>query len=548
MPNNALKLAQCYNWVQAAQHLAQDPRLADAALPLMGSLGPCSPQQPWCVACSGGPDSLALLLVAWAKAWHPQRSYHVLHYDHRSRAGASGHDAAFVQHVCAALAVPCTVGVAAQAKPCAKEADWRRERMHFFHTTMAALGARVLLLGHQADDVLESLLMRLFRCNGSEGLAAPQPLVALGPGRLHVRPWLGLPKELLTQSLAKLSIPWCHDSSNDNPRVGLRNALRQQVIPALQALMPQANLPKAAGHTRQCLQDEHEALEAWLAKLLPRELLHAGCWEALSGKPKALWRRALQHYLQHHGLHRHVTLAAKEALLEALFRGHSGHLLSVGSGVLRLTRSYHVEFDPQRARPSLPHAAWPAFSLVVGAQAVCVPLGVQGQYGWLGAQVLPYVPGGPLAQALPGWQGILVQALGHTPPPAGPSRRPSLADPSADLVPLVGACLGLTLQGPLRLSVRSWQCGDVYTPLGLRGHKKLQDAFVDAKIPASLRRVLPFVCQAPGSILWVPGLVPSCIGQVGVATTHVLQLTYCLNSAMIPSSLPYDEFKKASQA
>ncbi|MEE9457791.1 MAG: tRNA lysidine(34) synthetase TilS, partial [bacterium] len=57
-----------------------------------------------------------------------------------------------------------------------------------------------------------------------------------------------------------------------------------------------------------------------------------------------------------------------------------------------------------------------------------------------------------------------------------------------------------------RLYVRARRDGDRVRPVGLGGTKKLQDIFVDAKVPASERRRWPVVC-AGRDILWVPGIV-----------------------------------------
>ncbi len=60
------------------------------------------------------------------------------------------------------------------------------------------------------------------------------------------------------------------------------------------------------------------------------------------------------------------------------------------------------------------------------------------------------------------------------------------------------------LNGPL--AVRSRRPGDLLRPLGLGGRKKLQDLFVDAKIPREDRDRIPIVVDAADRIAWVPGV------------------------------------------
>ncbi|HKT37633.1 MAG TPA: tRNA lysidine(34) synthetase TilS, partial [Ktedonobacterales bacterium] len=55
------------------------------------------------------------------------------------------------------------------------------------------------------------------------------------------------------------------------------------------------------------------------------------------------------------------------------------------------------------------------------------------------------------------------------------------------------------------LTVRTWQPGDRFRPLGMRGEKKLQDYFADAKVPREVRGRLPLVFNA-NHLIWVAGL------------------------------------------
>jgi len=57
----------------------------------------------------------------------------------------------------------------------------------------------------------------------------------------------------------------------------------------------------------------------------------------------------------------------------------------------------------------------------------------------------------------------------------------------------------------LPLMVRNWRPGDVMRPLGLGGHKKLQDLFVDRKISKAKRGTIPIVADSSGRIVWVAG-------------------------------------------
>jgi len=75
------------------------------------------------------------------------------------------------------------------------------------------------------------------------------------------------------------------------------------------------------------------------------------------------------------------------------------------------------------------------------------------------------------------------------------------------------------------LAVRNWRPGDWLRPLGLGGRKKLQDVFVDGKLPRQTRRRLPLVVDAQDQVVWVPGLALHDAARVTADTKAVVVLT-----------------------
>ena len=76
------------------------------------------------------------------------------------------------------------------------------------------------------------------------------------------------------------------------------------------------------------------------------------------------------------------------------------------------------------------------------------------------------------------------------------------------------------------LSVRGWRAGDIMRPLGMTGRKKLQDLFVDCKIPREMRLSVPVVVDADGRIVWAVGVALSADFRVTPRTTSVLILKF----------------------
>ena len=101
----------------------------------------------------------------------------------------------------------------------------------------------------------------------------------------------------------------------------------------------------------------------------------------------------------------------------------------------------------------------------------------------------------PAATRIPNYCLTIAPATGYEPRPEAIGTLPATCEMSR------AALAGRTLE------VRPWHPGDRIAPTGLNGHnRKLQDVFVTAKVPPSVRTSLPLVCDAStGEVLWVPG-------------------------------------------
>src|SRR5687767_12477458 len=161
---------------------------------------------PWSVAFSGGPDSLALLLLVWAHWPERRRQLRVLHFNHRLRGAESRADVIFCRRVAKALGVSFIAGAWTGAHAGASEAEARSARMAFLEKH-----ARVVWLGHQQDDIAETMLMRIARGSGTAGLAAPRPVQILPRGRVHLRPLLGWKKDEIVSALREAGVEWRED-------------------------------------------------------------------------------------------------------------------------------------------------------------------------------------------------------------------------------------------------------------------------------------------------------------------------------------------------
>ncbi len=293
----------------------------------------------WAVAFSGGADSLALVLLLWAHGegrWG--RDFVALHFNHGLRGRAADADEKFCAQVCAALGVRFVAGRWRTARKGASEAEARAARFEFFGREMARWKIRLLWLGHQQDDIAESMIMRLARGSGSAGLAAPRPAQPMPGGRLHVRPLLAFKKTEITAALRASGAVWREDATNAGDDF-FRNRVRRSVLPAWRRAAGRDALAGAA-LSRALLEEDDAALEAWTDKLFgvgaqtccalaggrkrkgrskpaPLELGLA----ALSGVPRAVVRRVLRRWLLSLPDSGDLSRQGFEVLLAAVERG-----------------------------------------------------------------------------------------------------------------------------------------------------------------------------------------------------------------------------------
>ena len=192
----------------------------------MAALGPFAPAPHLAVAVSGGADSLALCLLAdaWAKAEGGRITALVV--DHRLRCGSTA-EAVQVGNWLDRRGIAHQRLVWDGAKPVTGiQAAAREARYRLLADWCRAAGVGHLLVGHQAADQAETVLMRIWRASGIIGLAGIRPCVELADVRL-VRPLLGVPPERLRRYLEAEGQPWIEDASNRDPaftRVRLRQA------------------------------------------------------------------------------------------------------------------------------------------------------------------------------------------------------------------------------------------------------------------------------------------------------------------------------------
>ncbi|HVI49791.1 MAG TPA: tRNA lysidine(34) synthetase TilS [Candidatus Sulfotelmatobacter sp.] len=237
----------------------------DAFAAVMARLGPWEHAPCLAVAVSGGADSLALTLLAdgWAKA--RGGGVTALTVDHALRS-ASADEAALVGHWLASRGIGHRVLRWDGLKPVnGVQASAREARYGLLRQAAAQMGILHLLLAHHLDDQAETLLQRLTRGSGVDGLAAMSRQTYLPELRL-LRPLLDVPHAALTEFLRKAGQEWIEDPSNRSDayqRVRLRHLLADEGLDARRL----ASTARSLGRAREALERDAAALAARSAHL-----------------------------------------------------------------------------------------------------------------------------------------------------------------------------------------------------------------------------------------------------------------------------------------
>lgn len=430
------------------------------------------------VAVSGGADSIVLVHALHALAPEFGCDLVVAHLDHGLRA-ASASDARFVADVAASLGLQAVceradvVGLAASRRGGLEEAG-RIARREFLARTAVAVGASCVALGHTADDQAETVLYRLARGTGWEGLSGMAPV----SGRF-IRPLLAVPRAVVREYAAAQALPWREDETNEDVSFA-RNRIRGRVMPELALVHPNAGsaLVRAAELARDALDVERYAVEqAW-----PRVC------EAEAPGSVHLGREALAA----------LSPAMQAAVLREAMRRVRGDLRGIGrahvAAVARLVASPST--CGERHLPRLRVAASPT--------VLCLRSSGCAADAW----EQPLAVGRTILDEPRLAVEVAVRGREREDVPADRGAWSELADADRVQFPLIA---------------RSRRPGDRFSPLGMGCDVHLKSFLINARVPVERRDRLALVCDRD-KIVWVAGVRLSDAVKLRASTRRVLVL------------------------
>ena len=411
------------------------------------------------IALSGGADSVALACALCRLREQEGWRLRAVQVNHGLRGAERDGDRAVVEALCSRLALP--LSCRRLVPPARAGETWAREaRYEAILAVAAETDCSVVALAHHRDDQAETLLEHLLRGCGPEGLAGMRSISRMGKVTL-ARPLLGVARAALRAALKAAGETWREDRTNAQAMC-LRNRLRLELLPAMEALAPGA-----------------------AERLADAARLQAGEQAMLTDMETVFLQR-----------HDHGWLALPLDALEALHPAMRARVL----------RRWWREVAPEEPRlDERQTVAWLDL-LPARCGARCnLPGNWHGERDYRFLHAVPPVP--------PPREEVLVEArkarycLGQVTLTLAPWRP---EDGTGD-GKRWQAFPGEQLAG---CRLRTRQAGDWMRPFGGGGRKSIQDVFTDRKVDAAFRDRVPLVCRGQ-EVLLIAGVTAGNLPPAG---------------------------------
>ncbi|MFQ6605079.1 MAG: tRNA lysidine(34) synthetase TilS [Fidelibacterota bacterium] len=435
--------------------------ITDSLLTLFRSHGPVKLSDRLIVAVSGGKDSMCLLHGLVEILEKPEDHIVAVHVNHNLRPD-SHRDGELIASFCLRHDIPFisqALDSSERPRTMNLEAWCRDKRYAILEKYRIRENANWILTAHHAQDQTETLLMHLLQGSGVSGLRG----IHFCHGSV-LRPFLSLLPDEIWTYVRRYDVPFREDSTNTDDRMD-RNYLRLRILPYLDSRFP--GLHKAANRTAQIMTEAESALQYAVAELKTKLNLESSdkCseipLERMANVPLLLQVRLLQDICHSGGPTRNHNW---NRLKQFLLNGSTGTVIPLGRYMILRNRD----------------------TLVIERKDIPMEKEVE----WdLKSQLL--------------FRGLVFQSR-----PVTEFR--FTATPETEIV-------NLSYLTGKQITIRPWQPGDRFIPLGMRKKKKISDFLIDEKMNVfSKKRQL--VMTANNEIVWVCGrrisdtvkIVPGC--------------------------------------
>lgn len=409
------------------------------------------------VGLSGGPDSVCLLVVLHRLKDEFNLNIHAVYVDHNLRPGETPGEIAYCREICDEMKVDFRVK-SVDVKGYVREHGINKQeaardlRYKAFHEAATEIRADRICLAHNADDQAETVFMRLMRGSGAAGLSG----IPAKRGNV-IRPLLEIERREIEDFLGRENIRFIIDSSNLQTDY-FRNKFRLMIMPELKKMNP--NLVQSVNKTVSILQEEERYLDIIVTKTLMKMIsrktdrrieLFLTPMEAMD---IVILRRLLRRAIDETEGLRGIGFIHIEDIIRLVKSGRSGDRLYLPKGI-RVIKDYSL--------------------LVITSEKprkiASYELRVPGEVAIMGAGL------------------VIKSSFEEEAEDFGDGKKSVLLNADSMNFPL---------------KVRPRMPGDCFYPLGFGKRRKLQDFFVDEKVPRDERDSIPLVLSGD-DIVWIAG-------------------------------------------
>ncbi len=412
------------------------------------------------VAVSGGPDSVCLLDILNELSGELKISLVAAHYNHGLRNGEDEFETGLVRGMAESMGIPFEAEKSAflSKEDASIEEKAREARYAFLQKVMGRYRACKIAMGHNLNDQAETVLMRMIRGSGPSGLAGIPPVRDKG----IIRPLINIKREEIMAYVSARRLSYALDSSNSDTRY-LRNRIRLELLPLMQDYQPR--IIEHLGRLSDILKEEEDFLELMAAEWVDKESQKdsaGNIFVPVSSLEK-------------------LHTALKNRVIRLLLKNRVKNLRRIDSDHIRSISDLIGSRNPQAAL-NLP-----------------VSLIVRKVYDRLIFSLGKEQPIPDFSYSVPGPGTVYLEALDRT---------IRIEEIDGGMDPCSGsneisACLDADMiQFPL--FVRNFRPGDRFIPLGMKGHRKIKDFFIDLKVPSEIRVLTP-ILTSQDNIVWICG-------------------------------------------
>lgn len=506
------------------------------------------------VAVSGGIDSMSLLYCLYNLRHYLGIKINCATYDHQIRP-SSKEEVLFVKAFCKKLSIPfysssANVTSAAKLRKKGIEETAREYRYGFLFATANEIKADKIATAHHLDDFAENFIMRLVTGSGSGSIAGIQ--VRNG---ILIRPLIKHSKEEITKFARLNSIKFCEDYTNKDAKI-FRNYIRLNIIPGLKKF--NKSFLKTIYNTSEILRKDDEFITDCALKIYNNaklKLSEKGNYNAIIFKTDSLLN------IPEAALYRIVKKAAldinfnKDTLIsyrhfkifKDLLRNKKPNIFFNVNKIIRIKKSYNnIIFENINQQDHKIIAVWALDeNLSRGFSNKNIDFFDNENYKYILNQNNNLKESGNLSIDIKelGKTFIIriikgrraekirngIENRGYNKPCYETSEysEPVVLKNNKN-IPSVenyrhrrhNACFFDIDKLLFPITIRNFKEGDKFIPLGMNGHKKLKDYFIDNKIPLEIRRVLPLVLFKD-EIVWIGGSAISDIIKVTKLTKNI---------------------------